>query len=154
ETGVRSASVTEAQAVQSLEPSAVAAMPAVDAQAVLANLENPSFTVVDARAANRYRGETEPMDPVAGHIPGALNRPSSLNVGDDGRFKAPAELRAEFEALLDGRPATQIVHQCGSGITACHNLFSMELAGLNGSALYPGSWSEWCSDSTRPVARI
>src|SRR3546814_9175071 len=89
------------------------------------------------------------MDPVAGHIPGALNRPSSLNVGDDGRFKAPAELRAEFEALLDGRPATQIVHQCGSGITACHNLFSMELAGLNGSALYPGSWSEWCSDSTR-----
>src|SRR3546814_9891556 len=86
---VRVSSVTEAQAVQSLEPSAVAAMPAVDAQAVLANLENPSFTVVDARAANRYRGETEPMDPVAGHIPGALNRHSSLNVGDDGRFKAP-----------------------------------------------------------------
>lgn len=151
ETGVRSASVTEAQALQSLEPRAAAAMPTVDAQAVLENLENPSFVVVDARAANRYRGETEPMDPVAGHIPGALNRPSSLNLRDDGRFKAPDALRREFDALLDGRPATQVVHQCGSGITACHNLFSMELAGLKGSALYPGSWSEWCSDPARPV---
>lgn len=153
ETGVRSASVTEAQALQSLEPPAVAAMPTVDAQAVLENLENPSFAILDARAANRYRGETEPMDPVAGHIPGALNRPSSLNIGDDGHFKAPEQLRREFDALLDGRPAEQVVHQCGSGITACHNLFSMELAGLKGSALYPGSWSEWCSDPSRPVAR-
>ncbi|WP_412034062.1 sulfurtransferase [Pollutimonas sp. M17] len=153
ETGVRSASVTEAQAVQSLEAPAAAAMPTVDARAVLENLENPAFTVVDARAANRYRGETEPMDPVAGHIPGALNRPNSMNLRDDGRFKTPAELRGEFEALLEGRPAAQVVHQCGSGITACHNLFAMELAGLNGSALYPGSWSEWCSDPSRPVAR-
>src|SRR3546814_9086685 len=95
ETGVRSASVTAAQAVQSLEPSAVAAMPAVDAQAVLANLENPSFTAVDALAANRYRVETEPIDPVAGPIPGALNTPTFLNFGYDGRFQAPAALGAD-----------------------------------------------------------
>src|SRR5690606_29787240 len=82
-----------------------AAMPTVDAQAVLANIDNPAFTVVDARAANRYRGEVEPMDPVAGHIPGALNRPSSLNVQDDGRFKPAAQLRDEFERLLPGVPA-------------------------------------------------
>ncbi|MEO6983747.1 MAG: sulfurtransferase, partial [Paralcaligenes sp.] len=130
-----------------------AAMPMVDVNAVLANLRKPVFTVIDARAANRYAGEVEPMDPVAGHIPGALNRPSSQNVQADGHFKTPALLRSEFDALLAGRSAAQIVHQCGSGITACHNLFAMELAGLKGSALYPGSWSEWCSDATRPVAR-
>ncbi|OWT56202.1 sulfurtransferase [Candidimonas nitroreducens] len=128
-------------------------MPMVDAQAVAANLEKPAFTVVDARAANRYAGEVEPMDPVAGHIPGALNRPNGQNLGADGRFKAPQELRAEFSALLQGLPAQRVVHQCGSGITACHNLFAMELAGLTGSALYPGSWSEWCSDPSRPVAK-
>ena len=128
-------------------------MPMVDARAVAANLEKRAFTVVDARAANRYAGEVEPMDPVAGHIPGALNRPNGLNLGADGRFKAPQELRAEFSALLQGLPADRVVHQCGSGITACHNLFAMELAGLPGSALYPGSWSEWCSDPARPVAR-
>lgn len=130
-----------------------ATMPTVDAQAVLANIDNPAFTVVDARAANRYRGEVEPMDPVAGHIPGALNRPSSLNVQDDGRFKPAAQLRDEFERLLPGVPAQNVVHQCGSGISACHNLFAMELAGLSGSAVYPGSWSEWCSEPARPVAR-
>jgi thiosulfate/3-mercaptopyruvate sulfurtransferase len=128
-------------------------MPMVDAQAVAANLEKRAFTVVDARAANRYAGEVEPMDPVAGHIPGALNRPNGLNLAADGRFKAPQELRAEFSALLQGLPSDRVVHQCGSGITACHNLFAMELAGLAGSALYPGSWSEWCSDPSRPVAK-
>lgn len=130
-----------------------AAMPTVEVQAVLANIANPAFTVVDARAANRYRGEVEPMDPVAGHIPGALNRPNSLNVQDDGKFKPAAQLRDEFERLLPGVPAQNVVHQCGSGISACHNLFAMELAGLSGSAVYPGSWSEWCSEPARPVAR-
>ncbi len=125
----------------------------VDADAVLANISRPSFTVIDARAANRYRGEVEPMDPVAGHIPGALNRPNGENLRQDGRFKPAETLRAEFLALLDGRDPAAIVHQCGSGITACHNLLSMEIAGLGGSRLYPGSWSEWCSDPSRPVAK-
>ncbi len=124
----------------------------VDAKAVLDNIAQPAFTVIDARAANRYRGEVEPMDPVAGHIPGALNRPNGQNLQADGRFKNAAQLREEFTALLDGRDPKTIVHQCGSGITACHNLLSMEIAGLAGSRLYPGSWSEWCSDSSRPVA--
>jgi len=126
---------------------------AVDAQAVLDNIARPSFTVIDARAANRYRGEVEPMDPVAGHIPGALNRPNGENLQADGRFKPAGQLREEFASLLDGRDPAAIVHQCGSGITACHNLLSMEIAGLSGSRLYPGSWSEWCSDPSRPVAK-
>lgn len=125
----------------------------VDAQAVLDNIARPGFTVIDARAANRYRGEVEPMDPVAGHIPGALNRPNGQNLQADGRFKDAAQLRQEFTALLGGRDPAAIVHQCGSGITACHNLLSMEIAGLAGSRLYPGSWSEWCSDPSRPVAK-
>jgi len=130
----------------------VQGMPTVDAQAVLANLKTPVFTVLDARAPERFRGEVEPMDPVAGHIPGAMNRPNSLNMQEGGRFKPAEQLREEFLALLGGRQPGQIVHQCGSGITASHNLFAMELAGLHGSALYPGSWSEWCSDAQRPVA--
>lgn len=154
ESGVNTPAATEAQAIENLGYSGRPNMPTVDAQAVLANIATPSFTVLDARAANRYRGEVEPMDPVAGHIPGALNRPNTLNVQDDGRFKPSSELRCDFDNLLQGRPAERIVHQCGSGITACHNLFSMELAGLPGSVLYPGSWSEWCSDPARPVARI
>jgi len=128
-------------------------METVDADAVLANIAAPAFTVVDARAANRYRGEVEPMDPVAGHIPGALNRPNGENLQADGRFKDAAQLRAEFAVLLGERDPAAIVHQCGSGITACHNLLAMEVAGLAGSRLYPGSWSEWCSDPSRPVAR-
>lgn len=125
----------------------------VDTRAVLDNISRPAFTVIDARAANRYRGEVEPMDPVAGHIPGALNRPNGENLQADGRFKPAAQLREEFASLLDGRDPAAIVHQCGSGITACHNLLSMEIAGLSGSRLYPGSWSEWCSDPSRPVAK-
>lgn len=125
----------------------------VDAAAVLANIDKQAFVVVDARAANRYRGEVEPMDPVAGHIPGALNRPNAQNLEADGRFKAPAQLRAEFETVLAGRPPQEVVHQCGSGITASHNLLAMEVAGLAGSRLYPGSWSEWCADPARPVAK-
>lgn len=128
-------------------------MPTVDADAVMANLGQPAFTIIDARSSERYRGEVEPMDPVAGHIPGALNRPSSLNLQADGRFKPADQLRKEFLELLGHRNPRQVVHQCGSGITACHNLFAMELAGLQGSALYPGSWSEWCADPIRPVGK-
>ncbi len=144
---------TAAGAAKGHEYPACEAMRTVDATAVLANIDAPVFTVLDARAANRYRGEVEPMDPVAGHIPGAVNYPSTLNVQEDGRFKPAADLRRGFDSILQGRPPQNIVHQCGSGITACHNLFAMELAGLTGSALYPGSWSEWCSDPARPVAR-
>lgn len=153
ETGVVNVAVTEAQAVQDLGLPPEPALPTVDAAAVLANIPSSTFTVLDARAAERYSGKSEPMDPVAGHIPGALNRPSTLNLQEDGRFKPAGQLRDEFEAVLAGKAPDQIVHQCGSGITACHNLFAMELAGLKGSALYPGSWSEWCSDPARPVAR-
>lgn len=120
---------------------------------VLGHLGQPGQTLVDARAPARYRGETEPLDPVAGHIPGALNRPFGLNLGEDGRFKSPEVLRAEFEQLLQGRAAQDVVHHCGSGVSAVPNLLAMEIAGLGRSALYAGSWSEWCRDATRPVAR-
>ncbi|WP_341667179.1 sulfurtransferase [Alcaligenes sp. SDU_A2] len=153
QTGQRQPSVSEAQAVQSLNLPSQAAMPTVQVAQVLANIAKPVFTVLDARAPERYRGEIEPMDPVAGHIPGALNRSHQNNLDAQGRFKPVAQLREEFTALLGGVPAAQVVHQCGSGITACHNLFAMELAGLKGSHLYPGSWSEWVSDPARPVAR-
>jgi thiosulfate/3-mercaptopyruvate sulfurtransferase len=109
--------------------------------------------VVDARAPERFRGEIEPLDPVAGHIPGAVNRPHTQNLQPDGTFKAPAALREEFAQLLAGAAADRTVHQCGSGITACHNLLAMEAAALTGSLLYPGSWSEWCADPSRPIAR-
>lgn len=124
---------------------------AVDAQAVLANLDTRERLLIDARAPERYRGETEPLDPVAGHIPGALNRPFQQNLRPDGRFKPAEVLRQEFEKLLADRAPERVVHQCGSGVTGCHNLLAMELAGLHGSALYPGSWSEWCADPARPM---
>lgn len=124
----------------------------VDAAAVLAGLGDAHRLVVDARAPERYRGEVEPLDPVAGHIPGAVNRPFQDNLRPDGRFKPAAELRREFAALLDGHDPASLVHHCGSGVSACHNLLAMELAGLPGGALYPGSWSEWCADPARPVA--
>jgi len=106
--------------------------------------------VIDARAPERYRGEVEPLDAVAGHIPGALNRFFKDNLAPDGLFKPAGQLQGEFARLLDGRP---VVHQCGSGVTACHNLLAMEVAGLGRSALYPGSWSEWSADPALPVAR-
>jgi thiosulfate/3-mercaptopyruvate sulfurtransferase len=95
----------------------------------------------------------EPFDPVAGHIPGALNRPSTENIGADGKFKTPAQLKAEFEQLLAGRDPSTVVHHCGSGVSAVPNLLAMEIAGLGKSALYAGSWSEWCSDPRRPVEK-
>jgi thiosulfate/3-mercaptopyruvate sulfurtransferase len=110
-------------------------------------------TIVDARAPQRYRGEVEPFDPVAGHIPGALNRPFAQNIGPDGRFKAPAQLRAEFEQLLAGRDPAAVVHQCGSGVSAVPNLIAMEIAGFGPTALYAGSWSEWSRDPRLPVEK-
>jgi thiosulfate/3-mercaptopyruvate sulfurtransferase len=109
--------------------------------------------LVDARAAERFRGEVEPIDAQAGHIPGASNRFHKNNLASDGRFKPRDELRAEFEDLVAGLAPDQVVHQCGSGVTACHNLLAMEAAGLTGSVLYPGSWSEWSSDPARPIAK-
>ena len=106
-------------------------------------------TLIDARAPERYRGDVEPLDPAAGHIPGALNRPFSANLGADGRFLAPEALRAAFAPLIGPGP---LVHQCGSGVTACHNLLALTVAGLPAGALYAGSWSEWCGDPARPVA--
>jgi thiosulfate/3-mercaptopyruvate sulfurtransferase len=152
EAGVNRAAVRESQAVQGISVGGGAAMPTLEVQAMLANLDDPQFMVLDARNASRFKGETEPMDPVAGHIPGAINRPNSLNLQEDGRFKSADALRREYEALLNGVSPAKVVHQCGSGISASHNLFAMELAGLSGSALYHGSWSEWCSDTARPVA--
>jgi thiosulfate/3-mercaptopyruvate sulfurtransferase len=109
--------------------------------------------LLDARAGERFRGEVEPLDATAGHIPGALNRFFKDNLEADGRFKPASQLRAEFAGLLGMRSAADSVHQCGSGVTACHNLLAMEHAGLSGGLLYPGSWSEWASDPARPVAR-
>lgn len=121
------------------------------AEEVLAQLHQPGQTVVDARAAPRYRGEVEPLDPVAGHIPGALNRPFMDNFTANGHFKDADTLRTEWNALLAGRAPHSVVQHCGSGVTANPNLLSMELAGLGQSALFAGSWSEWCSDASRPV---
>jgi thiosulfate/3-mercaptopyruvate sulfurtransferase len=115
-------------------------------------LGDPSQTLIDARASARFRGEVEPMDPVAGHIPGALNRPFADNIGSDGRFKPTAQLRAEFELLLAGRDPVTVVHHCGSGVSAIPNLLAMELAGLGRTALFPGSWSEWCTTPGLPCA--
>ena len=121
---------------------------------VLSSIQSQNMLIVDARSPERFRGENETLDPVGGHIPGAVNRFYFDNLDDDGCFFKPvAELRAEFDALLAGRSAESVVQQCGSGVTACHNLLAMELAGLSGSRLYPGSWSEWCADTSRPVAR-
>jgi thiosulfate/3-mercaptopyruvate sulfurtransferase len=119
---------------------------------VVAALGQRSMLVIDARAGERFRGEVEPLDPVAGHIPGATNRPFVQNVRPDGRFKPAEVLRAEFESILAGRTPASVVHQCGSGVTACQQMLAMEYAGLSGSRLYAGSWSEWCQDPARPVA--
>ncbi|RQS69575.1 sulfurtransferase [Burkholderia sp. Bp8963] len=124
----------------------------VDAQAVLANLTSRTRTVIDARAPDRYRGENETIDPVGGHIPGALNRFFKDNLTADGRFKTGHELRETFSTLLAGIDPNRVILQCGSGVTACHNALAMEVAGLHGASLYPGSWSEWCADPARPVA--
>ena len=120
---------------------------------VFAAMGRPAQTLVDARSAARYKGETEPFDPVAGHIPGALNRPFNTNLNAQGFMKSPAELAAEFTVLLNGRDASSVVHHCGSGISAIPNLLAMEVAGLGSTALYAGSWSEWCNTPGLPCAQ-
>lgn len=125
----------------------------VSTEEVLTNLDKSEFCLIDARAPDRFRGENETLDPVGGHIPGARNRFFRDNLDADGSFRPAAELRREFLALFAGIDPSQVVMQCGSGVTACHNLLAMEIAGLHGAKLYAGSWSEWCSDPARPVAR-
>lgn len=122
----------------------------VSADDVLANLSARARVVLDARAADRFRGENETIDPVAGRIPGAKNRWFKDNLQADGKFKSPDLLRSEYSALIKSPEST--IMQCGSGISACHNLLAMEIAGLPGAMLYPGSWSEWSSDPARPIA--
>ena len=125
----------------------------VTTETVAKQLGRPAQTLLDARGAPRFRGEVEPLDPVAGHIPGALNRAFNLNLDASGQFKAATDLRAEFEALLVGRDPATVVHHCGSGVSAVPNIIAMEVAGLGRAALYAGSWSEWCSDPARPMAK-
>lgn len=115
--------------------------------------DDPARVLLDARAAPRYRGEVEPIDRVGGHVPGALNRPFADNLDTEGRFKPAAVLRDEFLTLLGTHAPGDVVHMCGSGVTACHNLLAMEYAGLAGSRLYAPSWSGWVSDPARPVAK-
>jgi thiosulfate/3-mercaptopyruvate sulfurtransferase len=125
----------------------------VDATYVAAHMDDEACALIDARSPDRFAGENEHLDPVAGHIPGAANRFFKWNLDENGRFKSPDALRQEFEVLLGDRRPSAVVHQCGSGVTACHNLLAMEHAGLRGSRLYAGSWSEWISDPSRRVAR-
>jgi thiosulfate/3-mercaptopyruvate sulfurtransferase len=114
--------------------------------------EHGDLLLVDARAAPRFRGDVEPLDPVAGHVPGAVNRPFQDNLATDGRFRTRERLRGEFENLLGAHDPRDVVHMCGSGVTACHNLLAMEHAGLAGSRVFAPSWSGWVGDRSRPVA--
>jgi len=124
---------------------------AVDATTVLQATGDATVRILDARAPERYRGEVEPIDAVAGHVPGARNHPFALSLGADGRFLPPEDLRSRLLASLDGVTADRAIAMCGSGVTACHLLLALEHAGLGGARLYPGSWSEWSSDPGRPV---
>jgi len=128
-------------------------LPTVNATGIAASLPRHGLLLLDARTAERYRGDAEPIDHVAGHIPGALNRPYTRNIHDDGTFRSPRELRSEFEGMLHGRAPDDLVHYCGSGVTACHNLLAMTIAGYPLTRLYPGSWSEWITDRRRPIAK-
>lgn len=114
---------------------------------------DPAYRLIDSRAPERYRGEIEPFDPVAGHIPGAVNHFNLSNVNPDGTFRAPEVLRQKFLALLGEVPSDHAITYCGSGVAAAHNVLAMEVAGLSGARIYSGSWSEWCSDPARSVAR-
>ena len=126
---------------------------AVDAATVLAVAADAGCRVLDARAPERFRGEVEPIDTVAGHVPGAVNHPLTESLAADGRLREPDALRRSFEATLGGVPPSHVVAMCGSGVTACHLLLAIEQAGLAGARLYPGSWSEWIRDPRRPIAR-
>lgn len=125
----------------------------VETATLFGQLKQDTQTIVDARSAPRFRGEVEPLDPVAGHIPGALNRPFTSNLNEQGFFKSSAELRAEFAALLGQAKPESVVHHCGSGVSAVPNVLAMEVAGLGRTALYAGSWSEWCNTPGMPCEK-
>ena len=131
--------------------SELVALTAIDT--IANNLNKPSQTMLDARGAARFRGDVEPLDPVAGHIPGALNRPFGDNMAADGKFKPAEVLKAEFTKLLAGRDPSTVIHHCGSGVSAVPNVLAMQIAGFGPTGLFAGSWSEWVSDPTRPVAQ-
>jgi thiosulfate/3-mercaptopyruvate sulfurtransferase len=124
----------------------------VDAKHVAKHLHSNDMVLIDARSNDRFHGQNETIDPVGGHIPGAVNRFFKDNLNAQSLFKSSEELRAAFAPLIGNAPASTVVHQCGSGVSACHNLLAMEIAGLTGARLYPGSWSEWITDPSRPVA--
>jgi thiosulfate/3-mercaptopyruvate sulfurtransferase len=124
----------------------------VDADFVLAHLDKPDMLLIDARSNDRFQGRNETIDSVGGHIPGARNRFFRDNLDPHGFFRPATQLRAEFLKVIDAARPADVVHQCGSGVSACHNLLAMEIAGLGGSKLYPGSWSEWIADGSRPIA--
>ena len=128
-------------------------LPVADAREILASLPKRALTIVDARMPERFRGDVEPIDPVAGRIPGAVNRPYAANLDAHGNYKDAATLRREFDELLDGTAPERVVHQCGSGVSSCVNLLAMAIAGYPETRLYPGSWSEWVADPARPVER-
>jgi thiosulfate/3-mercaptopyruvate sulfurtransferase len=129
-----------------------AGQPIVTSEQVLVATVRRDRLIVDARAAERYAGQVEPLDSVAGHVPGAINAPFSGNLGAAGRFLPPAELRRRWLQILGGTPPQKLIAMCGSGVTACHNLLALEVADLPGASLYAGSWSEWIRDTARPVA--
>ena len=145
-----------ASGVETRDPATFTASPRpallVDAAQVEASLPDGTLLLVDARAPERFEGRSETLDPVAGHIPGAVNRFFKTNVDERGLMLDPHTLGAHFRALFDGRRSQDVVMYCGSGVTACHNLLALEHAGLGGARLYAGSWSEWCADPRRPVA--
>ena len=127
--------------------------PTVSATGIAASLPRRTLMLLDARAAERFKGDVEPLDRVAGHIPGAFNRPATRNLAADGTFRSARDLHEQFEGILHGRAVDDVVHYCGSGVSACHNILAMAIAGYPLTRLYPGSWSEWSSDPSRPVAR-
>jgi thiosulfate/3-mercaptopyruvate sulfurtransferase len=143
---------TELPAVHPVRFAIGTTLSTVGVQDVLDTLATRARFIIDARLPERFRGEVEPIDPVAGHIPGAHNRPYTQNLTPEGSFKSRETLAAEFGALLGATPASAVIHQCGSGVTACHNVLAMAVAGYGDTTLYPGSWSEWVSDKGRPVA--
>jgi thiosulfate/3-mercaptopyruvate sulfurtransferase len=145
-----SASATASTAIGSFAFKAL--QHSVDAAWLLQQLDSPTLCLIDARAPDRFRGQNETLDPVGGRIPGARNRFFRDNLQADGRFKPASQLRSDYLALLGGLSPDQSVHQCGSGVSACHNILAMEVAGMSGMRLYPGSWSEWCADASRPIA--
>lgn len=128
-------------------------MPVADTAEVLRRLRDPNLLLIDARSSDRFKGFSEPIDPVAGHVPGALNAPYQANLTPSGTFKDSVALASAWRPLLEGRRPQDVVVMCGSGVTACHNLLAMEVAGFPGNRLYPGSWSEWITDVRRPVER-